>query len=303
MLKHFRGVNLEFHSKCNRKCLWCPNKKFDRFSKDSIMDKDLYIKILKDLKDNHFDESYNENIEIQKTISFLGYQEPLLQPDIFKEYVHIAQDIIGYKVFLVSSTNGDFLTKENLNNLHLNNLCVMDYDNKGLDYWMNKMEELECPLIYPETPYETLTFIHDSVNTIQIHLNWPERQFIEDRGGSLNKNEMIEKGLKVRVKRRKKDCPEMSYYLNIAYNGLVMPCCNMRFDNPEHSNYILGDLKTQTLHEILTSDKYLKFKNILENKDNFIGFEKICTYCTKIKPMKLSGAPNGYQYSGGSYKI
>ena len=223
MLKHFRGVKLEFHSKCNRKCIWCPNKNIDRFSKDIIMDKDLYIKILKDLKMNHFDECYDPNLDLSKTISFLGFQEPLLQADILKDYVHIAQDILGYNIFLTASTNGDFLTKENLNGLHLNNLCVMDYDNKGLEYWMNKMEELECPLIYPETKKERLTFIHDSVNTIQIQLNWPEKQQIEDRGGTLDKEELINDGLNVKIKKRDVDCPEMSYFLNISYNGLVMP--------------------------------------------------------------------------------
>ena len=48
------------------------------------------------------------------------------------------------------------------------------------------------------------------------------------------KEELINDGLNVKIKKRDVDCPEMSYFLNISYNGLVMPCCNMRFDDPKH---------------------------------------------------------------------
>ena len=70
----------------------------------------------------------------------------------------------------------------------------------------------------------------------------------------------------------------------------------MRFDDPKHQDYILGDLNTQTIAEILQSEKYIKLKNRLGERENFVGFENICTYCTKIKNISLQGAPNGYEY-------
>lgn len=264
MLKPFRRIDIEFHSKCNRKCDWCPNKRIDRVSNDYIMDKDLYIKILKDIRDNNYKENVNSKLDLNKVISFMGFEEPFLQPDIFKEYLDIAYKILGDTIFFEAHSNGDFLTKENLQNLHLNKLSIMDYDCKGKDYWMQKMKELDCVFIYPETDKEFLSFIHESINLIQIHLNWPEKALLENRGGFLTKEELQGYNLKNNMNERHFECPEMSYFISISYNGLIMPCCHMRFDNPMHKDYIIGDLKTQTLSEIFQSEKYNKLKNILQ---------------------------------------
>lgn len=45
---------------------------------------------------------------------------------------------------LVTNTNGDFLTKKNLHNLYIDELSIMDYDNKGIEYCKNKLLSCDC---------------------------------------------------------------------------------------------------------------------------------------------------------------
>lgn len=118
---------------------------------------------------------------------------------------------------------------------------------------------------------------------------------IEDRGGFLSREELQGYNLRNDMEERHWECPEMSFFMSIAYNGLVMPCCHMRFDNPNHQDYILGDLNKQTIAEILQSKKYQELKKILqEPKSN--GIPGICTYCQKIRNCNLKGGADNYTY-------
>ena len=74
MLSHINRIDIEFHSKCNRTCEWCPNSFLDRISEDKILDKNVYTKLLKDLKANNFGTmTYNTNSR-GPIISFIGYE-------------------------------------------------------------------------------------------------------------------------------------------------------------------------------------------------------------------------------------
>ena len=74
MLSHLHRIDIEFHSKCNRRCDWCPNKIFDRHSQDIVMDKELFTKLIQELYDNNFGintKHYASNSG-NAVISFLG---------------------------------------------------------------------------------------------------------------------------------------------------------------------------------------------------------------------------------------
>ena len=64
----------------------------------------------------------------------------------------------------------------------------------------------------------------------------------------------------------------------IDYNGNVMPCCNLRSDVPEHSDFILGNVNKASVLEIFNGEKSrLKLREIL-GKNNIELYP--CNECT-----------------------
>lgn len=143
MFSNIKRVDIEFHSKCNRKCDWCPNKFFDRESEDKFLDLNIYKNLLLDLYNNGLGSCASKRSKIfGATISFLGYQEPFLAIDKFNEYLSIAKEIFNDRnIKYVLHSNGDFITKDNLQTLKINELNIMDYDCKGQQYWENWLKE------------------------------------------------------------------------------------------------------------------------------------------------------------------
>lgn len=255
MLRNIRLVEIEVHSHCNRKCYWCPNRFIDR-SKYEEMDKDLYVKLLRDLKKHNF----------SGTISYSRYNEPMAYPSLFKERVKMAKEILP-NVKLVSNTNGDFLLKENLVDLDIDELTVMDYDCIQPKKAMKKL--LDAGVSITKVNEE---FIYGKVKgtSIMYYTNWVKKASIEDRGGSLEEWSR---------EKRMKPCYEPTYFIGIDYNGNVMPCCHLRSDNTDHGEYILGNLKDSNISEIYYSQRAKKIRDNAYRSD--FDYLKPCKYCQK----------------------
>lgn len=299
MLRHINRIDIEFHSKCNRTCEWCPNSFLDRISEDKILDKEVYIKLLKDLKENNFGTmTYNTNSR-GSVISFIGYEEPFLQIDLLKEYINIAKEIFdGINIDFIAHTNGDLITEDKLKNLPLSQLNIMDYDCRGEQYWKDKLSEMKCLLI-KETD-QLMTFVHSNVNVIQVFSNWPKKYFLENRGGSLDPSK-LDNSLKWRnnAERREKRCIESIFYLNVYHNGDVTPCCHIRPDNPNHKDYIFGNLYDQSILDIFYSEKAVNFRNIMGHSRNKDIFFDPCKNCQKYRtqyPYSMTFEENGIRY-------
>lgn len=257
MLNEIRLVEIEIHSHCNRKCVWCPNLFLDR-GHFTEMDEGTYIRIINDLKRHRF----------SGTISYSRYNEPMADPDLLKSRVSLAKEQIP-NVKLVTNTNGDFLTKENLTGLAIDELTIMDYDcidsSNALKKLINigaSIKKIRDKLIYAELKEIKILY----------YLNWPRHANVEDRGGSLKQYSQ---------EKREKPCYEPIHFIGIDYNGNVMPCCHMRSDNPEHGEYILGNLKDNSIYEIYNSERAKKIREAAaKGKFNFL---KPCRFCQKYK--------------------
>jgi len=94
----FNHVEIEINSKCNRKCVYCPNSKYNRGN--NYMKEALYEKIINDL----------QVIKFKGLLSTHFYGEPLLHPKLTSliEYTKKKLPDCKLKIF----TNGDFLTKK-----------------------------------------------------------------------------------------------------------------------------------------------------------------------------------------------
>lgn len=259
-----RLIEIEIHSHCNRMCSWCPNSFIPRLHTIE-MDWAMYGKIIKEL----VVEDY------KGAISYSRYNEPMSHPSLFREMVEMARKFLP-DARLVSNTNGDFLTADNLYGLKIDELTIMDYDNIGRGKCVEKLSKAKVKI---DDMNEQ--FIRGHFHNMQIlyYQNWPESSQINDRGGALSKYSK---------ERRTTPCMEPTYFIGIDYNGNAMPCCNMRSDYEEHKPFILGNIAEQSLKEIYESDKAKAIRKLtstgIPDREaiELIGSSKYpCMYCTK----------------------
>lgn len=314
-LEHIRRVDIEIQSFCNRTCEWCPNKTYLR-DKSVQLEDQYFTKILDELIQfgfaprRQFATSIpstgitfkDDIIGVQPTVSFIGYQEPMADIKLLKRRVIEAKKKLPPYVVLTTNTNGDYFTKKNLDGLPLTSLNVMDYDCKGKDYWLEKLKECGCFVINdPSSHFHGITAVHKNINVIRVVYDWPKHAYLENRAGALSKEDQTIKFMKWQNDSAKRivPCCEPSYFINITFDGNVMPCCHIRSDIPMHKDYILGNIKHETLEEIFNSDKAVKFRNSLITE--YGDYPEPCKNCQKIRSGECTGAPNGFNYDSRRY--
>jgi len=279
---HIRRVEFEVSSFCNRHCEWCPNSKFDRSNNNEFLSEETYLRVLNELNDEGFgcieifdSRPLSEGKEIMLSrpiISFNGYSEPLANAELLKKRIIQAKSIISKNVHYTVNTNGDYLSIDTLKNLKLNKLSIMDYDNKGEDYWRQKFIDLK--IMFHSKKKNILIGTNRYIGMVICALNWKEHSHIEDRGGFLSADSGAD------IRKREVPCIEPSYFITISHNGDVVPCCHIRQDNPNHKQYILGNVNDNSLVEILYSEKAIDFQNRLYN---LTDIPDICKHCTKYR--------------------
>lgn len=260
MLKDIRLIEIEINGFCNRICSWCPNSFIDR-TKTNRLPEELYLNLLKQLSKDGYD----------KTISFSRYNEPMADIDYFAFCTRLAKSTLP-NVKLVSNTNGDFITKENLDKIFIDELTIMDYDGLGMDKCKARLKKVGAEIIHT-----TLEYIRAKYKNIDILylIDWCKNYKIDNRGGSINrdiyytdKGEMKPAKISWNGDRNKRTypCNEPQYFIGIDYNGNVMPCCNLRSDNKDHSLYVIGNIKHMTLNQILNSLSSFYFKDVMSSE-------------------------------------
>lgn len=237
MIKNIRLLEIELFSFCNRMCNWCPNKSIDRHSTQKYLDKSIFERLIQELVEEKF----------HGVITFSRYNEPLSDIKTFKErLLYIREYLPNTK--LVTNTNGDFVTKENLDGLEIDELSIMDYDMLGMEQCQKRLEQLGAQIIEIRESY-----ILAQYNKMKILYctNWVNNRLITDRGGILPEYSGSS---------RDYPCYEPKFFCAINYDGTVSPCCNIRNDIEQHKPYIIGDLHYSTLQEVLTSQKACMFR-------------------------------------------
>lgn len=281
MLSRVRKVEIELQSYCNRKCNWCPNKDIDR-SKSIELDEKVYLKLMRELKENNFARDMMKGV-----ISFSRFNEPLWNIDLLVKRVYQARLILNdKKINFVANTNGDFLTKEKIKRLNLDELSIMDYDCKGMDYAVKRLRDLGVEI--KEINRHIIVGRYDRM-IVRYFVDWPKHALLEDRAGYFKEDiyyydsqENRTKKMRWRENRKRRviKCRHPMYFIAIDYNGNVMPCCHMRSDNPEHKDFILGNIYEQYLIDIYYSEKAVEFRRLMF-KGDFKNYYKPCMYCQK----------------------
>lgn len=229
------------------------------------------------------------DLKTNNYVSFNRFSEPMYNIDLLKKRVNQAIEIEPGLQYLVN-TNGDFLTKESLMGLHLDKLNIMDYDNKGFGYWERKYKEIDVITVEKDVEMGKLVGIHNNIGKVNCEVNWTKHAKIEDRAGYLKEDIRDKDGdilhWRNDRKRRYINCIEPKYYASIDWNGSVMLCCHYRSDNPDHKDMILGNVKTNTLYQILNGEKAEYYKMLLMS-DEYDKYPDSCKYCQKLRGIQV----------------
>jgi hypothetical protein len=203
------------------------------------MDEGLYLRILADLR----------SVLYSGKIQFGRYNEPLADRIILTRIQQARQHCPD--AYLYAHTNGDYLTREYLDELRaagLNALCLQTYLGNNDRYDEQRMlarqrQQLgKLGLGIVRTVFSVPNVRHCHVTDYPgLQLTIDARNFDvigNDRGGLVQVN--LGKGV------RTAPCLIPFTDIYIDWTGDTVPCCNIRSDRPEHQDYVVSRLQDGT---------------------------------------------------------
>lgn len=269
-------VEIGISSFCNRKCWFCPNSIVDRFSKNVELDEYLFIKILKELQE----------IDYSNSLYLHRYNEPLYNKDLLLKRIKQAREYLP-KAIISINTNGDYLTLDYLNDLNevgVNMMYISYYYNgndKNIEFdleniikprmlkFINKLDIEYSKYIENDNGY----YIYFKYKYIDIEYRALNMEKIaNDRGGIIQE---------VNIKERTSQCFLPNIQVSIDYDGTYSMCCNIRSDVEEHKDYIIGNIRDNTIFELFMNDKIM---NIRKKLLVYGKKENVCANCTDYRP-------------------
>ena len=237
------------------------------------MPEDVFLTLLNTLHTNGF----------RGRISFNGFSEPFYNIGLVKQRVSQIRELFGYDVEILFNTNGDFVTVEGLNGLDVDILNIMDYDGRGLDYIRQKFAEWNIMVGKLDTKDNVLHGMHIDVQKIRYRSDFLKYMRFEDRGGFF-RDDVVVDGTTLKWKndrrQRREPCAQVGTAITIAYNGNVTLCTNVRSDNPEHHEHILGNIKEEDLLGILYKPTTQAYFRMLRSSD-YDNYPEACRHCQK----------------------
>lgn len=269
--RSIKMVEIETFSYCNRKCWFCPNSFIDRFSENIYLDEQGYLNILEALA----------TINYSGMISFSRYNEPLADKIILKRMQQCKK--VLPKALIHTNTNGDYLDMEYLGKLYdsgLRSLNIQVYlgneEKFDDELVLNKMKTMlkKLPLPYKMTVEKINKWYEAELMYKDMTIRMYARNFLINgcnRGESINLSDNY---------LRTSPCLSPFYHIYIDYNGNVVPCCNIRSDNPKHKKYVLGNIFKENIFDIYGNNKFVQWRRSLFNYDIKKGVCKTCEFVT-----------------------
>jgi len=222
------------------------------------MDETLYLGVLSDLK----------SIDYSHMIAYSRYNEPLSHKDIFLERLGQAKELLPMAK-LHTNTNGDYLTREYLDELYdagLRSLNVQSYlgENEPFD-----IENIKSKIAkIAEKLSLNYNIAMDSNDYVDALFNYKDMKLhVYARDFRINGNN---RGDTLKVSApivRQPPCFVPFTDIYIDYNGNVMPCCNLRSDIEDHEAFILGNIKDNRISEIFNNEKMQELREILRHEN------------------------------------
>ncbi len=273
------GISIETYNKCNYSCNICPLKGSSR--KEYLMPMGLYTKILKDAKEEGITKL---NLSI--------YGEPLLDHLLFERIKLAKKEELSVSFYSNASLmdkskrldiiksgldriffSVDAFTQETYSKVRSNGDLFQVVDN--ILQLIHLKEEL-----HSKTPEIVVTFVVQNENRREIGAF---KDFWKDKVDSIEFNEVDDRNKNI-SSIGKKLCRSDLYVFpcirvfispQVQSDGKVTLCC---MDCA--GEYLIGDLNTQSIHEIYESLPFTEYANIhMSRKANTLG---ICTNCQEL---------------------
>ena len=267
--QNIRLVEIEIASFCNRKCWFCPNSFVDRKSQSIELPEQIYLKIINNLAE----------IDYSGLLNFHRFNEPLADKNLILKRTRQARSALP-NANLGIFTNGDYLDRAYLDALKKAGITLMimshyfnkkaEFDLEGIKSAMDKKARslgLKYNINHNNIERYELKLLYDGIHII--YQCWNPRIVGGNRAGAITDS---------RITQKKRDFP--CYYplreIFIDYNGLVMPCCNMRSDVETHKAFVLGDVNECDLFELFMNERFIKTrKDLMSNAPKYAP----CEYC------------------------
>lgn len=272
-----RYVEIETSRLCNRHCAWCPNGRFEDRGVQELMEWDLFVKIVRELK----------GVGFNGWLAFHNYNEPLLNPRLIDELSHARYELPECALSIFS--NGDYLTHDLLDRLAaagLNYLRITLYPTrheapssmlaagrlakwsraKGLADWLAGTDVAPSRQGYSAKGAYKATAVEIIVPDLGTY-NW--------RG---NTSQLMTVGP------RTTPCEMTSHSASIDYRGRLKMCCNVFPEYEAHSPFVVGDLHHSEFRELWLAEAFERWRK--EHARSDWSHSSICTHCTQQLPAR-----------------
>ncbi len=241
----FSLVEISDSGTCNRACSFCPRSDkdwIDKFDNKEFIKSELHESIVFQLQDLNY----------SGIVVYSGFNEPLLNKDIYKNIAQTRSYLPGAKIELI--TNGDVLNEKRLLKLFeagLSTLLISVYDGPED---MIKFEKMCKNVKLEKDQY-----------VIRKRYLPPEENFgitMSNRGGLMENAEHSVPSLK---KSLNTACFYPSYTLFIDYNGDVLMC-----SHDWGKKNILGNLNKEKIMDVwLSNNAMMSRKNLSKGNREF----------------------------------
>jgi len=219
------------------------------------MDEKLYLKILRDLG----------SIEYGGVITYSRYNEPLADRIILRR-LRQARELVPHAI-LSTHTNGDYLDRayiEELRDAGLNKLRVQSYlgnkkkfsDTAVLTRMSRQLNGFGFPYKFTLASPGVRYIAAVRVRGMEVTLDARNFDLIGvDRGQTISLPKSYE---------RISPCLIVFQHLYIDYDGSIVPCCNIRSDEPRHKQYVVEKLNDdKTIFEVFANSALADWRSSL----------------------------------------
>lgn len=290
-----RAVNrivIETSSYCNRRCKFCPNESGLRIGAE-LRAKRMPTLLLAGICDAL------RSIDYDKTILLHLYNEPTADPDLAQKVRLIREKLPKPKISF--NSNGDYLSREMLLELldaGLTSLSVSlygpnhgDFDTDYLSTSFERVFEIVGKPVEIQRVNEIqlkadTQFEHDGkrlpVSVFAVDFN----RVGYDRAQSV--------GTELDVVRTS-PCPAPFAELNIAWDGLIVPCCNIHPDHAELNNLSCGKIVTgEEIFQVFSSDAMRAWRRATAL---YGAFQSPCNSCTRLNEPGVEQTPRASEHN------
>ena len=277
--ENVRLVEIGISSFCNRKCWFCPNSIIDRNSCNIELNEDLFLKLLNELRE----VNYSNYIYLHR------YNEPLYNKELLIKRIKQVREYLP-QAYIYIVTNGDYLTLDYLKILESIGVKAM-----GISYYYNGNDK--------NIPFDIENIIKPGMQKLLNKLNlkylvekntedyyglkieykdmnieyraYSLKKYGTDRGGILKNN--------VNIINRIEKCFLPNFQIVVDYDANYTLCCNIRSDDENNKNYILGNIETHSVFDIFMGEKTINFRKELLLECPKKG---ACAHCSDTRPLE-----------------